>query len=51
MFPEGLGRVRPFRKVGAAARKMNALLENASLAVDKLWNWLPCVIHRERVET
>ena len=37
MFPEGVGRLRPFRKVGTAAKKTNGLLENAKAAVDKLW--------------
>ena len=37
MLPEGTGRRRAFVKTGPAARLTNELLENAKLAVEKLW--------------
>ena len=37
MFPEGHGAPRAFTRDGTAAKKTNELLENASAAVDKLF--------------
>ena len=37
MFPEGQGARRAFFRDGAAAEKTNELLENASFAIEKLW--------------
>ena len=37
MFPEGHGAPRAFARDGTAAKKTNELLENASAAVDKLF--------------
>ena len=37
MFPEGHGAPRAFTRDGTAAKKTNELLENASAAIDKLF--------------
>ena len=37
MFPEGQGARSAFVRDGAAAKKTNELLENASFAIEKLW--------------
>ena len=37
MFPEGHGGPRAFAKDGAAAEKTNELLENSTLAIEKLF--------------
>eukprot|EP00966_Prymnesium_polylepis_P116697 2697215-Prymnesium_polylepis.2 len=37
MFPEGVGCRRAFRRDGFAAPLTNALLEDSSSAIDKLW--------------
>ena len=38
MFPEGVGGRRAFARDGTAAELTNELLENASKAIEKLWN-------------
>ena len=37
MLPEGHGRVKAFVKVGCAAPMTNGLLENSTIAIEKLW--------------
>ena len=37
MFPEGQGRPRAFARDGAAAEKTNELLENVTVAIEKLF--------------
>jgi hypothetical protein len=37
MFPEGVGAPRAFIKDGGAVEKTNELLENATIAIENLW--------------
>ena len=37
MFPEGTGGPKAFARDGPAAEMTNKLLENGTIAIDKLW--------------